>query len=39
MGAAAHFAPEYDVWQRLTATGEWADARGTVLAGRAPGDQ
>jgi hypothetical protein len=28
---AAHFAPEYDVWRRLQATGEWAGARGTVL--------
>jgi hypothetical protein len=30
---AAHFAPEYDVWRRLSATGEWAGARGTQLAG------
>lgn len=29
----AHFAPEYDVWQRLAATGEWSGARGTRLAG------
>ena len=28
----AHFAPEYDVWGRLAATGEWSGARGTVLA-------
>lgn len=30
---AAHFAPEYDVWHRLTATGEWSGARGTRLPG------
>lgn len=30
---AAHFAPEYDVWRRLSATGEWSGARGTTLAG------
>ncbi|MBD3913624.1 hypothetical protein [Nocardioides hwasunensis] len=28
---AAHFAPEYEVWHRLAATGEWAGARGTPL--------
>lgn len=28
---AAHFAPEYEVWRRLEATGEWAGARGTRL--------
>lgn len=28
---AAHFAPEYEVWRRLEATGEWAGARGTPL--------
>lgn len=28
----AWFAPEYDVWRRLEATGEWAGARGTRLA-------
>jgi hypothetical protein len=28
---AAHFAPEYAVWRRLEATGEWAGARGTRL--------
>ena len=27
----AHFAPEYDVWRRLEATGEWSGARGTRL--------
>jgi hypothetical protein len=27
----AHFAPEYDVWRRLEATGQWSGARGTVL--------
>lgn len=27
----AHFAPEYEVWRRLEATGEWAGARGTAL--------
>jgi hypothetical protein len=27
----AHFAPEYAVWRRLEATGEWAGARGTRL--------
>jgi hypothetical protein len=27
----AHFAPEYEVWRRLEATGEWAGARGTPL--------
>lgn len=26
-----HFAPEYDVWRRLRATGEWANARGARL--------
>jgi hypothetical protein len=30
---AAHFAPEYEVWRRLQATGEWAGARGTPLEG------
>ena len=29
----AHFAPEYDVWRRLSATGEWSSARGTQLTG------
>ena len=29
----SHFAPEYDVWRRLAATGEWSGARGTLLAG------
>lgn len=29
----AHFAPEYDVWRRLSGTGEWSGARGTQLAG------
>jgi hypothetical protein len=28
----AHFAPEYDVWHRLEATGEWSGARGTRLS-------
>jgi hypothetical protein len=28
---AAHFAPEYEIWRRLEATGEWAGARGTPL--------
>ena len=28
---ATHFAPEYDVWRRLEATGEWSGARGTRL--------
>jgi hypothetical protein len=32
----AHFAPEYDVWRRLEATGEWAGARGTRLPGLSP---
>ena len=32
----AHFAPEYEVWRRLSATGEWAGARGTVLAAQRP---
>lgn len=36
---AAHFVPEYDVWQRLAATGEWAGARGTVLASQVPTSQ
>jgi len=27
----AHFAPEYDVWRRLSDTGEWSGARGTRL--------
>jgi hypothetical protein len=27
------FEPEYDVWRRLAATGEWAGARGTRLVG------
>ena len=31
---AAHFAPEYAVWRRLEATGEWAGARGTRLPGQ-----
>jgi hypothetical protein len=30
----AWFAPEYDVWRRLAATGEWSGARGTRLAKR-----
>ena len=30
----AHFEPEYDVWRRLEATGQWAGARGTRLAGK-----
>ena len=34
-----HFAPEYDVWQRLAPTGEWAGARGTVLAEPGPSGQ
>ena len=36
-----HFTPEYDVWRRLEATGEWSGARGTRLtkAGRQPGQQ
>ncbi len=29
----AHFEPEYDVWGRLEATGEWAGARGARLRG------
>lgn len=29
----AHFAPEYDVWRRLEATGQWSGARGTRLVG------
>ncbi|WP_210437696.1 hypothetical protein [Nocardioides xinjiangensis] len=29
----AHLAPEYDVWRRLEATGEWAGARGTRIPG------
>lgn len=32
---AAHFAPEYDVWRRLEATGEWSRARGTRLDSQA----
>jgi hypothetical protein len=36
---AAHFAPEYDVWQRLAATGEWAGARGTALAAQVSSGQ
>lgn len=28
-----HFAPEYEVWRRVEATGEWSGARGTVLDG------
>jgi hypothetical protein len=30
---AGHFAPEYDVWHRLAATGQWSGARGTRLPG------
>ncbi len=29
-----HLAPEYDVWHRLAATGEWSGARGSTLAGQ-----
>jgi hypothetical protein len=36
---AAHFAPEYAVWRRLRATGEWAGARGTALDLTAPADR